>query len=274
MGLCWMTVEAGEGMDAGRHALGGGSCVGVAGLPHPPANIRVELGTLMTRISNGASAGLPGDDIRRFTAQAVGVFDGIPLPPPTLTGRSMAMRKPLFDGIQRLMQPAMQPAVAILSFVVLIVAIIVAFTQAPGGATASSASTPKTTWTASKTAFTPPYLDVASPEGVVELQSRLLAGPPGVFFCNSGPPNAEARGVFEVTFNTKLREEIYFASVNCHATLPSGKSLIDKYAHSLPYDPLFFVSGFGRKPQPLAFHKGESVQDFATQVSAKTLRYD
>lgn len=96
----------------------------------------------------------------------------------------------------------------------------------------------------------PPHLRIDD-NGVAELQKHLASGHPSVFFCNNGTNvNTRARGVFEGAYH-ELKSEMYFASVDCHSALPSGKSLIERFSLAT-YDPVWFLAYHGRKPTQLS----------------------
>lgn len=116
----------------------------------------------------------------------------------------------------------------------------------------------------------PPHIDVSTPAGVTELQNRLHGGPPAAFFCNNGTVNRQARSVFEGAYS-ELKGEVYFASVNCHAVLPSGKSLIEKLSLAALYDPIWFATSHGRKPTQLSPALVHRKSELVTQLRALTI---
>ena len=116
----------------------------------------------------------------------------------------------------------------------------------------------------------PPHIDVATPAGVDELNARLHSGAPAAFFCNNGTVNRQARTVFEGAYS-ELKGQVYFTSVNCHAQLPTGKSLIEKYSLAALYDPIWFATSHGRKPTQLSPALSYRKAELVTQLKAMTV---
>lgn len=71
LGMSWVFVEPSDGVDLGREAVGGGSCVGLPGVPPPPEGLRVVLGGLLGPLSNNSPAGAVGDESRALAVRAM-----------------------------------------------------------------------------------------------------------------------------------------------------------------------------------------------------------
>lgn len=76
--------------------------------------------------------------------------------------------------------------------------------------------------------------------------------------------------MFEGAYS-ELKGQVYFASVNCHATLPSGKSLIESLSLAALYDPIWFATSHGRKPTQLSPALVHRKAELVTQLRALTV---
>ena len=281
-GICWMYVTPGAGVDLGRYILGGGSCARA-----PPA-LKLELGTLLARITNGAPPGAEGAGVRAFASHAVCLLD--PESPPMLSLLQLyrfGASSSVSTGWRWFKDAALQPllvgcvlAVAVAWFAVWVHGWASAASVPPPGSSsllhryASPATPTPSTWR-------PTYIDVTTVRGAAALRSVLYDGHPGALLCNYGHDGTSAAGSVQsggrsvealalfVGAHAELKGQLSFDSVDCAApttALPSGASLAKSFGDPLD-PPMFIVASHGRPPVPItASSVGGKVADLVSQV--------